>query len=118
YEHTNIYPFGLGPENIDHEGHPQSAMRTHASWGEGSGIFTGLSDASYALEGAFADLSKNIYAGVDGVTIKDIRLTDGTISLQVNASLSRLQVPWRTSYPVKLKISGLPPAKKSFSLEL
>ena len=38
YRHTNIYPYGIGPENIDHEAHPQSAMRTHPSWGEGSGV--------------------------------------------------------------------------------
>ncbi|MCX6929202.1 MAG: hypothetical protein NT154_39190, partial [Verrucomicrobia bacterium] len=40
YRHTNLYPLGLGPENIDHEGHPQSAMRTSPSWGEASGVFT------------------------------------------------------------------------------
>ncbi len=45
YRHTNFYGFGLGPENINHEGHNQSAMRTHPSWGECSGIFTGLADA-------------------------------------------------------------------------
>jgi hypothetical protein len=50
YRHTNFYGFGLGPENINHEGHNQSAMRTHPSWGECSGIFTGLADADRQLK--------------------------------------------------------------------
>lgn len=45
YRHTNFYGFGLGPENINHEGHNQSALRTHPGWGECSGTFTGLGDA-------------------------------------------------------------------------
>lgn len=51
-----LFPFaarfrpGLGPENINHEGHNQAAMRTHSGWGEGSAIFTALSDAARLTE--------------------------------------------------------------------
>jgi len=107
YEHTNIYPFGLGPENIDHEGHPQSAMRTHPSWGEGSGIFTGLSDAMRELGGAFIDVEKGIMVGVDGVTISGFNLSGTTINISMKPMLSMLKLPWKSPYKINLRITGI-----------
>lgn len=117
YEYTNIYPFGLGPENIDHEGHPQSAMRTHPGWGEGSGVFTGLSDALRELGGAYIDLEKNIAVGVDGVNIKEFSVTGTTISIEMTSMLSILEVPWDKPYELTLKIDGLS-AGDSYSIIL
>lgn len=108
YEYTNIYTFGLGPENIDHEGHPQSAMRTHASWGEGSGIFTGLSDAADALEGAYINMKKNIAVGVDGVAITSYENRGGNLYITMISRLSQLEVPYTKPYLINLKIDGNP----------
>lgn len=106
YEYTNIYTFGLGPENIDHEGHPQSAMRTHAGWGEGSGIFAGLSDAVDALEGAYVDVKKNIAVGVDGVSVTSYSIKNGALYLNMHSRLSDLDVPYTKPYYINLKIEG------------
>ncbi len=72
YRHPNVYPTGLGPENIDHEGHPQSAMRTHPSWGEASGVFTGLAEAMRELGGAPTNTAGLIGAGPDGLGIQPL----------------------------------------------
>jgi hypothetical protein len=109
YQHTNIYPFGLGPENIDHEGHPQSAMRTHPGWGEGSGVFTGLSDAYRELGGAYINVKKNIAVGVDGVNIRKFSISGKTVSIDMVSMLGILQVPWDKSYQITLKIEGVEP---------
>ncbi len=107
YEYTNIYPFGLGPENIDHEGHPQSAMRTHPGWGEGSGVFTGLSDASRELGGAYINIEKNLSVGVDGVTVKEFSLAGNTLSVSMASMLDILKEPWTKPYDITLKVDGL-----------
>ncbi len=112
YRHTNIYPFGLGPENIDHEGHPQSAMRTHPSWGEGSGVFTGLSDVSRLLEGAYIDVEREIAVGVDGVRIDSFTLQKQSLRIHLVSQLEKLAVPWNQPYETTLKIVGLDPQKK------
>ncbi|MFA5814555.1 MAG: T9SS type A sorting domain-containing protein [Bacteroidales bacterium] len=109
YEYTNIYPFGLGPENIDHEGHPQSAMRTHAGWGEGSGVFTGLSDAYRELGGAYINTEKNLAVGVDGVTIKEYSLSGKTLTIAMASMLDILKEPWKKPYKIALRIDGLDP---------
>lgn len=109
YEYTNIYTFGLGPENIDHEGHPQSAMRTHAGWGEGSGIFAGLSDAVDALEGIYVNPSKNIAVGVDGLSVTSMKVEQGNVYLKIAFKLSDLEVPYVDTYKVLLKMDGVLP---------
>jgi hypothetical protein len=109
YEYTNIYPFGLGPENIDHEGHPQSAMRTHAGWGEGSGVFTGLSDAYRELGGAYINTDNNLVVGVDGVTINGFSLSGKTLTIGMTSMLDILKEPWNKPYGFVLKIDGLDP---------
>lgn len=108
YKHTNIYPFGLGPENIDHEAYPQSAMRTHPSWGEGSGIYTGLAEAFNGLGGLYINLDKKLAVGVDGIIINKIDYKPYHVELELESCLSDkyLNVPWEESYPLKIKLDG------------
>lgn len=108
YEYTNIYPFGLGPENIDHEGHPQSAMRTHPGWGEGSGVFTGLSDAYRELGGAYIDIERQIAVGVDGVNVEEYVYEDKKLFVTLKSRLTNLEAPYKSPFPVTLKVKGLP----------
>ncbi|MBL7111755.1 MAG: hypothetical protein ISS19_07435 [Bacteroidales bacterium] len=108
YRHTNIYPFGLGPENIDHEGYPQSAMRTHPSWGEGSGIYTGLAEAARALGGLYINTEKEIAVGVDGLRISKITFEEEQVIVDVESWLSEkyLKEPWVKPYHTNLVIDG------------
>lgn len=108
YRHTNIYPFGLGPENIDHEGHPQSAMRTSPSWGEGSGVFTGLADILHELGGAYVDVTKGLAVGVDGVAVDHVELVDRILNISMSTRLTQLKQPWEQPYETTLRIGSLP----------
>lgn len=109
YRHTNIYPFGLGPENIDHEAHPQSAMRTHPGWGEGSGVFTGLAEAGRALGGIYIDFEKEMFIGVDGIRVDKAVLQDNEVHLKVTNMLANLTLSWEKSYTTKLHVRGIAP---------
>lgn len=108
YRHTNIYGFGLGPENINHEGHNQSAMRTHPGWGECSGIFTGLADADRMLQGCYINVEKNICAGVNGLRCNSFSLNRRKLKVSIDSKLAQLQVPWNKPYMTSLQIQGLP----------
>jgi hypothetical protein len=108
YRHPNLYPLGLGPENIDHEGHPQSAMRTSPSWGEGSGGFTGLAGILRELEGAYVDLARDLAVGVDGIEITRVQLRNGILELDLGSQLARLEEPWDEPYQANLLLAGLP----------
>ena len=111
YRHTNLYPVGLGPENIDHEGHPQSAMRTHPSWGEASGVFTGLAETLSQLGGAYVDLERKLAVGVDGLRIDSAILDGRSLRLAVVGSLAQLPQPWDQAYLTELRVVGLQPGK-------
>ncbi len=105
YPHVNLYGIGLGPENINHEGHNQSAMRTHPSWGECSGIFTGLADAARFTAGGVVDLDHGFAVGTDGVNLSlEIRGD----SFQVNATgrLSEWKLPCEHPYEIELLVRG------------
>lgn len=117
YRHPNIYPFGLGPENIDHEGHPQSAMRTSPSWGEGSGVFTGLAGILRELGGAYVNFEKNLSVGVDGVTVTRATCSGATLEIDIAGRLKRLKQPWGEDYEIILRIEGLP-NRQDFKLSL
>jgi hypothetical protein len=116
YRHTNIYPYGLGPENIDHEAHPQSAMRTHPSWGEGSGVFTGLAEAYRELGGGYIDLEKAIQVGVNGIVIQNAVLDGSSIKLSMTNQLSKLSDPWKSGYQTTLTIFGLKAGQYKISI--
>lgn len=110
YRHTNIYPYGLGPENIDHEAHPQSAMRTHPSWGEGSGVFTGLAEALRGAGGLYINTGSKIAAGVDGLRITRAVFSNNSAEIDVESFLSNayLRVPWTKEYTTTVMIDGNP----------
>jgi len=107
YRHPNIYPFGLGPENIDHEAHPQSAMRTHPSWGEGSGVFTGLAEVGRALGGVYIDFGNGLQVGVDGLTVQNAAIKGNIVTLGIDVDLASLEVPWNQEYVTDMRIGGL-----------
>jgi hypothetical protein len=107
YRYTNIYPYGLGPENIDHEGHPQSAMRTSPGWGEGSGVFTGLAEACRELQGGYMDFSKGLKVGVNGIIIENARVSDDSVFLSIKNSLRDLKMPWTRPFEIRLIFDGL-----------
>jgi hypothetical protein len=111
YRHPNLYPVGLGPENIDHEGHPQSAMRTNPSWGEASGVFTGLAEAVWQLGGAYVDVAHHLAVGVDGLRLDSATLVGRRLNLAIVASLGRLHQPWDQPYQTELRVVGLKPGK-------
>ncbi len=110
YKYVNLYPYGLGPENIDHEGYPQSPMRTHPGWGEGSGVYTGLAEAMRNLGGLYLNTDKQISVGVDGLRINKIEYKGNSVVLDVESWLSGkyLSDPWRKPYFTSLYIDGDP----------
>ena len=105
YPHVNLYGFGLGPENINHEGHNQSAMRTHPGWGECSGIFTGLADAARLTAGGLIHLDHGFAVGTDGIHLS-LEQKGDTARVTVESRLSKLKQPWDQPYEVKLKVHG------------
>lgn len=108
YKYTNLYPFGFGPENIDHEASPISAMRTHTSWGEGSGVYTGLAEALRALGSVYVNPEKNIAVGIDGILVKSIKVNGKNIELNLEDLLSknRLKMPWENPFAATIKIDS------------
>jgi hypothetical protein len=111
YRHPNIYPYGLGPENIDHEAHPQSAMRTHPSWGEGSGIFTGLAEAYRELQGGYVDIKRCMKAGVNGIVIDQASIEGNNIKLVIRNQLSGLKERWTSIFNTTITINGINPGR-------
>ena len=105
YPHVNLYGFGLGPENINHEGHNQSAMRTHPSWGECSGIFTGLADAARFTGGGIIDLDHAFAVGTDGIHLSLERRGEA-FHVTLESRLAKLKKPWDKPYDVELKVHG------------
>jgi len=105
YPHVNHYGFGLGPENINHEGHNQSAMRTHPSWGECSGIFTGLADAARLTAGGIIDLEHGFAVGTDGISL-ELQQRGNTTVVTATGRLDRLRQPWGAPYDIDLVIRG------------
>ena len=105
YAHVNLYGFGLGPENINHHGHNQSTMRTHPSWGECSGIFTGLADAARLTEGGILDLAQGLAVGTDGIHLA-LERKEGVFHVTAEGRLSKLARPWDQPYPILLLVHG------------
>jgi hypothetical protein len=101
-----FYPNGVAPENIDHEGLPQCPMRTHPLWGEGSAVFTGLSEAYRSLGGLFIDPVKNIVVGVDGIKINSVIKKGHTLKIEAESFLSSrfLIQPWEYMYTSNIEI--------------
>ncbi|MBK8034589.1 MAG: hypothetical protein IPK17_34825 [Chloroflexi bacterium] len=100
------FPLGLGPENIDHEGFPQSTMRTDASWGEVAGL-CGAADVMRQLGGVYLDAEKNLAVGVDGVVLSGTSISDGTIRISLANSLNNLPMAYSETFSVQLRVVGL-----------
>ena len=100
FRHPLFYPVGVAPENIDHEGLPQCPMRTHPLWGEGSAVFTGLSEVWRTLGGLFIDPVKNLVIGVDGIKINEVIKEDHTLKIGAENFLSPkfLKHSWEYEY--------------------
>jgi hypothetical protein len=105
YRHTNFYGFGLGPENINHEGHNQSAMRTHPSWGECSGIFSGLADAARLTGGGIVDLDHGFAVGTDGINLS-LEQHGEAFHVAATGRFAKLQQPWEEPYEIELIVRG------------
>lgn len=105
YPHINLYGFGLGPENINHEGHNQSAMRTHPSWGECSGIFTGLADAARFTGGGIIDLDHTFAVGTDGIHLS-LEERGKEVHITLESRLTKLKQPWEQPYEAELLVRG------------
>ena len=100
FRYPLFYPVGVAPENIDHEGLPQCPMRTHPLWGEGSAVFTGLSEAYRSLGGLFIDPVKNLVVGIDGIKINKVTKKDHSIKIEAENFLSPkfLNQPWEYTF--------------------
>jgi hypothetical protein len=104
------YPLGIEPENIDHEGLPQDPLRSGFDWGEG-GALAGAAGLLRRLGGAFVDFKRNIAVGVDGVYVKSFQLEGSQVCVDLDNQLAALPFPYRDSFPLELRIEGLPPGK-------
>jgi Highly conserved protein containing a thioredoxin domain len=105
YSYPN-YPEGLGPENIDHEGIPQTPLRTGGSWCEIGGL-TGVSDAMRELGGLYINVEKKLSVGVNGVTVKSYQWDKRTLSIQFETWFKDLIWPYREPYDIEIKVEGL-----------
>ena len=101
------FPFGLGPENIDHEGFPQTPLRSGPSWAEVGGLMA-AADVLRHLGGLYINVTDDMAAGVDGLAVRDFELEDRTLTVRTVRLLSELPVPYEAPYPVVLKVQGLP----------
>lgn len=107
--HPKFYPEGLAPENVDHEGISQWPMRTHALWGEGIAVFTGLSEIRRALGGVYIDLFHDIVVGTDGVKVVGDTMEPGnTRKIDIVSFLSPkyLSYPYTQEYTVNAVVLG------------
>ncbi len=108
FRHPLFYPVGVAPENIDHEGLPQCPMRTHPLWGEGSAVFTGLSEVYHSLGGLFIDPVKQLVVGADGIRINTVDIKHDSVIIQANSFLSSkfLLQPWEEEFKTTIAISN------------
>ncbi len=100
------YPTGLGPENIDHEGIPQTPLRTGASWCEVGGL-TGVADIMRELGGMYINVEKHLAAGINGVNVKSWKLEGNLLTINLQNAFHELPVPFRKPFTIELKVEGL-----------
>lgn len=102
------YPYGLGGENICHEGFEQSCGRTSPGCGEQSGASAGLADALRDLGGAYVNVGENLAVGVDGVRIAGFEFDDRSLRVNIENHLGALPMPYDKPFEIDLKVEGLP----------
>jgi hypothetical protein len=105
YSYPN-YPEGLGPENIDHEGIPQTPLRSGGSWCEIGGL-TGVSDAMREMGGLYINVEKKLSVGVNGVNVKSYQWDKRTLTINFENWFKDLIWPYRDPYDIELKVEGL-----------
>lgn len=110
------YPAGLGPENIDHEGIPQTPLRTGASWCELGGL-TGVADIMREMGGLYINVEKQIAAGVNGVNVKSWSQDGNVLSIRMENALRELPMPYGQPFVIELKVDGLK-GKGTYNLDL
>jgi len=109
YAHPNLYGTGLGPEDINHEGHNQSAMRTHPSWGECSAVFTGLANADRLMNGCYVNSGKLSGVEVNGLWCTNVSLAGTVLHIDLSSQLAALASPWTADFKTSVQVTGLPP---------
>jgi hypothetical protein len=80
-------------------------MRTHPSWGECSGIFTGLADAARYTGGGIIDLDHGFAVGTDGIHLS-LEQRGEAFHVTLESRLANLKQPWEKPYGVELKVRG------------
>ena len=114
YKYPN-FPLGLGPENIDHEGFPQTPLRSGPSWCE----VGGLAAASHALRllgGLYINFKNSIALGINGVSVENYRMEGNTITLTVKSLIAGLPHPYPEPFRIGMRIIGL--EDKEYNLDL
>ena len=101
------FPLGLGPENIDHEGFPQTPLRSGPSWAEVGGLVA-AADVLRQLGGIHVDVERDLAVGVDGLAVREYALEGRTLRIELSRLLSALPVPHGVPYDVVLQVDGLP----------
>ena len=101
------FPLGLGPENIDHEGFPQTPLRSGPSWAEVGGLMAAAA-VLRQLGGLYIDVARDLAVGVDGLAVRRYALEGRTLTIEVSRLLSALPVPYEKPYRVHLRVEGLP----------
>ena len=101
------FPLGLGPENIDHEGFPQTPLRSGPSWAEVGGL-AAAADVLRQLGGLYVNVERDMVVGVDGIAAQSYSLDERTLRVNVEKLLTALPVPYDEPYEVLLKVEGLP----------
>ena len=103
------FPFGLGPENIDHEGFPQTPLRSGPSWAEVGGLMA-AADVLKQLGSVYIDVARDIAVGVDGLAVDGYRLDGNSLTIDITKLMSELPSPYEEPYPAVIRIAGLPDA--------
>ena len=103
---AQTFPFGVGPENIDHEGVPQTPLRSGPSWSEVGGLAAAAS-AMRQLGGLYVDVERNLAVGIDGVAVEGFSLRGRALEIAIGKLLSSLRVPYGKTYPLLLRVDGL-----------
>ena len=108
YMHPH-FPYGMGPENIDHGGYPQMPMRSGPSWSEVGGL-AAASDLMRLLGSAYVNVEKQLAVGVNGIKIASYSFDNRTIRVKLENQLSALPFAYEKPFEIDLKVEGLPDA--------
>jgi hypothetical protein len=100
------FPFGLGPENVDHEGFPQRPLASGPSWNTVGGL-AGVAHVCARLGGVYVDCASGIAVGVDGLKVSACKNDKGTLRLELEDQLAKLPLPFDQPFTVTLRVTGL-----------